>query len=169
MQTSVRVTLLLLALPIIAAGQGPKTRAASLASLICQSDIVAVGPLNTYLAEGIEVITTATDAKSNRYPYSSRYDQGQIIADPPEAIRFLKDDPSRTTVNVINVVVPSTSTSHDFEFDPGERISRDSNQWIWLLHREHSLGQQYLVLKQLPVAEESKIVDLLKDGKCRKP
>jgi len=93
------------------------------------------------------------------------FDQGQITTYTAEAIRIIKDDPWRDTVGVVNVVLNSTTTYHT-EMERGG-VVRNKERWLWLLHREHLLGQYY-VLKQLPLSELENVKKILKEDKCEK-
>lgn len=167
-------TWILLVLAGIAAGlpaQAMKYRVPPLQELVCKSDIVVVGSLYVYLQSGIGITTTATGTDANNKPIREtmpprHFDQGQISSYTAEANRFIKDDPWRdTSGGIVNVVLRST-TPYGVGMYP-ERVIRDKNRWLWLLHREHLLGQYY-VLKQLPLAEEKTVTKILWEGKCGK-
>lgn len=143
---------------------GFKKRTIPIRELVCQSDIIVVGTLHVYAGSAISLNTPAFDLQSKIYPILSYYDMGQIGSNPPKMIRIIKDDPWRNTVGVVNVVLCSTGTSHCSNFR--ENTTRDNNQWLWLLHRENLLNQ-YLVLKQLPLSEETTIVEITKKDKCK--
>lgn len=136
-------------------GHALKMRRIPLRESVCQSDIIVVGIIHGVEIPAFSVVT------SSRIGASYSYDRGQITRNPPKELRFLRDDPWRTTTGGVDVWLRSKWMGDLTDY------FADSGEWIWLLHREPIVGH-YFVLKRLALSEETSVSKILKEDRCGK-